>query len=203
MRKGPQRKAAQLFSRFVKDILVVLTGTIVSFGFVHVVTLQVIRHYQGILSTERFYQAYFVFQMIPVAAAFALLVSIIYFLYRKTRRMMLALGEQELHAQREEAMVMTFQRITALMASSVARHNAEIMAWAAARREKGQEPPRKVTEASHKIARALQALSQLSFIMPYRTEEGAGLDEYAELLEKRLQAISASPVALLEQRNDR
>jgi glutathione S-transferase len=203
MRQGPQRKVAQLFSRFVKDILVVLTGTIVSFGFVHVITLQVIRHYQGILATERFYHAYFAFQMIPAAVAFAFLVSIIYYLYRKTRKMMLTLGEQELRARQEEAMVMTLQRITALMASSVARHNTEIMEWAASRREKGQEPPRKVTEASHRIARALQALSQLSFIMPYRAEESAGLADYAELLEKRLQAISASPVALLEQRNDR
>lgn len=203
MSKGPQRKITQLFSRFVTDVLVVLTGTIVSFGLVHVVTLHIIRQSHDLLTMERLYQAYFALQMIPAAVAFAFLVSVIYYLYRKTRNMMLALGEQEVRAHREEAMVNTLQRITALMAASVARHNAEILEWAESRREKGQQPPRRVTEASMKIAGALQALSQLSFVMPYRIGKGAALDEYADLLEKRLQIISSTPVALLEHHVDR
>jgi len=202
MSKGTQRRITQLFSRFVKDVLVVITGTVVSFGLFHLATMQIIRQYRGILEMEHFYRVYFTLQMLPAALGFAFMVAVIYYLYRKTRKMMLALAEGEARAHREEAMVSTLQRITALMAASSARENSTIMEWAESRRKKGQEPPRRVTEASARIAMALQALSHLSFIMPYRAREGTDLEAYAELLEKRLRVISTTPAALLEHRAD-
>jgi len=195
MKKEPGRKAVQMLSGFVKDIVVVMAGTALSFAFVHVATLRIVEH-SGIIEAERFYQSYYVYQMVPAGIAFAFLVSIVWYLYRKTRSMMLAQGERELNESRREAMVATLQKITGLMSSTVARHNAEILEWAAARKARGQEPPGKVAGASMKIAMTVQALSQVSFAVPYRIEEIADVDEYLDLLEKRLQVISRSPAAL-------
>ena len=203
MRKTMQFKAAQVFSRFVKDVFIVLAGTAVSFGFVHVITMQALRHFQGSIDLDRFYRVFITYQMAPVAAVFAVLTGVIYHQYRKTKKIMIALQEKEVAAQREEAMVKTLQKITAVMSSSIARYNGDILHWAALKRKAGHQPPGRVVEASMKISRTLDALSRLSYIMPYRMEGAAGLDEYLDILDKRLQAVAADRQMLIGEHNER
>ena len=203
MRKNRQFKAAQVFSRFVKDVLVVLAGTAVSFSFVNVITIHVLRHYHGLIDVDRFYNAFLAYQLAPAGAVFALLIGVIYHQYRKTRKMMIVLENKEVAAQREEAMVNTLQKFTAIMASSISRYNGEILQWAALKRIAGQQPPIRVVDASMKIARTLDALSQLSYVMPYRMNGDADLDEYADLLDKSLRAVASGNPALIEDHNER
>lgn len=79
---------------------------------------------------------------------------------------MLVVREKELQKEKAEAVLKSMQRLTGIMAEHIASQNSKIMSWIEYRKRLGHPVPTKVENPSKQIAKALQAMSKLTFITP-------------------------------------
>ncbi len=78
------------------------------------------------------------------------------------------------------------QRLTGILAEHIASQNSEIMNWIEFRRRSGHPVPAKVENPSEQIAKALQSMSELSFVIPYTEGRPANACEFEKILSDKL-----------------
>jgi hypothetical protein len=127
----------------------------------------------------------FTVHVLPVIAAYSVLFGVIYYLWHKYRRETELQHQQELRLRREQAVIETTQQLTALMAQYISRYNNEIKEWIESRKKTGQVSSRLET-ANRNISKALEALTRISYILPYIDKN----TNYVKYLEHQLAEIS-------------
>jgi len=193
------RKSVQIFSEFGKDIALVVGGTLASYLMVQIVTLLIMKNRIELLLDYQLFIRLFSFQMIPTLVSYGVLIAAMYYLYRKTKRVMTRLHENELQRERDRAVVQTSQKLTGVMVQYISRYNAELREWVRKKIDKGEQPPAPVVRASDYIAKTLYALSELSFVVPYGAIDSHTVDEYARYLERRLAAAPARKLPFIHE----
>lgn len=194
-------RSIHVFTEFGKDMALVAGGTILSYGVVQFLTLLVMKTNSTMMFDYGLFIQFFSMQMVPTIVAYGVLIATIYYLYQKAKLSILKLNEQEIQREREKTIVQTSQKITSMMAEYISTYNNDIKSWITHRREKGQQPPVKVVDASEKIGKALRILSELSFIMPYGTSNNYSIDDYTAFLERNLRKELQPEPLLIENRS--
>ena len=124
--------------------------------------------------------------MLPMAVTYGTSLLGVYFFWRKAK-IALALAYKK-DAQRREAerIVQTMQRLTGILAEHLSSHNAEILHWVENRIQKTGFAPPSIERSSHKIAEAMKALSEVSFVSPYIGQRPLTVCEFERAFQKKL-----------------
>ncbi len=93
---------------------------------------------------------------------------------------------KELVLQRDKIVIDTFQKLTMMIVNNITLQNAEIIKWVNEMKKKKENAPDVVVRSSRVIGESLQILSEVSFVSPYIADAGKDVDQYLELLEKKL-----------------
>jgi hypothetical protein len=124
--------------------------------------------------------------MVPMMGAYGLLSLGIYLLWEKTKKAVLVVREKEFQKENVEAVLKSMQHLTGIMAEHIASHNSEIMSWIEFRKRLGHPVPAQVENPSEQIAKAIQSMSELSFIIPYTDTRPINADEFEKILFDKL-----------------
>jgi hypothetical protein len=124
--------------------------------------------------------------MVPMMGAYGLLSLCIYLLWEKTKKAVLLVREKEFQRENVETVLKSMQRLTGILAEHIASQNSEIMSWIEFRRRLGHPVPAKVENPSEQIAKALQSMSELSFIIPYTDNCPDNACEFEKILFDKL-----------------
>jgi hypothetical protein len=81
------------------------------------------------------------------------------------------------------------QHITGILAEHIATYNTEIMGWVELMKRQGRPVSEKVANPNIKIAKALQSLSEISFILPYTENRPKNVDDIEKILQGKLGEI--------------
>ena len=154
--------------------------------FVKLVTIFLVSDAGLVEATHLFWVQLFSIQMIPTVIAYAVLAGAAYIQFIKAGRAIDQLNKKDLEAERGRATVETFQNLTAYMSEYIARHNNDILAWVAHKKDKGEHVPHMIENASTRISGAMGALSEISFVLPY-DKEPPNPQRYYELLREKLE----------------
>lgn len=127
--------------------------------------------------------------MVPMIAAYGLLSLSIFLLWKKKKKALLLAREQKIQREKIDAVLKSMQHMTGLLAEHIARQNAKILSWIELRNEKGKMVSEKVQVPSQKIAGALQALSETSFVAPFADNPPENIGEIVGILESRLNEV--------------
>jgi hypothetical protein len=125
--------------------------------------------------------------MFPMMVAYGLCMLGAYFSWIKAKDAMTQAYQREIQKQEAEKVIRSVQRVTGLLAQHLAVHNAEIMHWVEARKQKVGSVPVILDRSSRKIANTLQTLSEVSFVWPYTEERQQHIEDIAKVLETRLE----------------
>jgi hypothetical protein len=124
--------------------------------------------------------------MVPMMGVYGLLSLGIYLLWKKTKKAALMVREKEFQKENAEAVLKSMQRLTGILAEHIASQNSEIMCWIEFRRRSGHPVPAKVATPSEQIAKALQSLSEVSFVIPYTEGHPVNACEFEKILFDKL-----------------
>jgi hypothetical protein len=127
--------------------------------------------------------------MVPMIAAYGLLSLSIFLLWEKKKKALLLAREQKIQREKIDAVLKSMQHMTGLLAEHIARQNAKILSWIELRNEKGKMVSEKVQVPSQKIAGALQALSETSFVARFADNPPENIGEIVGILESRLNEV--------------
>ncbi len=97
--------------------------------------------------------------------------------------------ESELLLQKKKTIIITLQKLTAMIAENIISQNAEIIKWLNFKKNKGEKVSAKVDKASRIIASSMELLSKTSFVYPYK-ENHIDPDTFLELMKKNLARIN-------------
>jgi len=131
--------------------------------------------------------------MVPMIIVYGLLSLLIYLLWEKKKRALLLAREQTIQKEKVDAVLKSMQHMTGLLAEHIARQNAQILGWIEFRNERGKMVSEKVEVPSKRIAGALQALSETSFVVPFTESSPENIDEIVSILESRLNEGNPNP----------
>jgi hypothetical protein len=131
--------------------------------------------------------------MVPMIIAYGLLSLLIYLLWEKKKKALLLAREQTIQKEKVDAVLKSMQHMTGLLAEHIARQNAQILSWIEFRNERGKMVSEKVEVPSKRIAGALQALSETSFVVPFTESPPENIDEIVGILESRLNEGNPNP----------
>jgi len=173
-----------------KAILVFLSGGIVFHMIVMVIDYFLMTKPFYLNLRENFAGSIFSEPMMPMVGAYGLLSLGIYLLWEKTKKAVLVVREKELQKENAEAVLKSMQRLTGIMAEHIASQNSKIMSWIEYRKRLGHPVPTKVENPSKQIAKALQAMSKLTFITPYTDNRPNNAYEFEKILVNKLCDIS-------------
>ena len=129
--------------------------------------------------------------MFPMMGAYGFLSAVIYFLWIKKQKAMLIAREKEIQAEKVEAVFQSMQRLIALLAEHLTVHNSQIMNWVEFKRKQGQSPSEKVEKPCQEIARTLQSLSEISFVLPYTENRPEHVDDIEKILQGKIGKMGA------------
>jgi hypothetical protein len=124
--------------------------------------------------------------MVPMIGAYGLLSLGIYLLWEKTKKAVLMVREKEFQRENAEAVLKSMQRLTGILAEHIASQNSEIMSWIEFRKRLGHPVPAKVENPSEQIAKALQSMSEVSFVIPYTENRPANACDFEKILFDKL-----------------
>ena len=124
--------------------------------------------------------------MLPMMFAYGLFSLTLYLLWEKKKKALLLAREKEIQSEKVEAVLKSMQRLTGILAEHIAMHNSEIMSWIEFRKRKGRTVSERVENPNKKIAKALQALSELSFVIPYTQNRPQDVGEIEKMLKDKL-----------------
>ncbi len=128
--------------------------------------------------------------MVPMMGAYGLLSLGIYLLWEKTKNAVLVVREKEFQKENAEAVLKSMQRLTGIMAEHIASQNSEIMSWIEYRKRLGHPVPPKVENPRQQIAKAIQSMSELTFIVPYADNRPNNACEFEKILLDKLSDIT-------------
>lgn len=142
---------------------------------------------------ENFVGSIFSGPMIPMMAAYGLFTIGIYFLWGKMKKAILLARQKELQSEKVGDVLKSMQHITGMLAEHIATQNSQILGWIASQQTQGRTVSEKVQNASEKIARALQSLSEVSFVFPYTENRPKDIGEIEDRLQGKLFQIDGYP----------
>ena len=135
---------------------------------------------------ENFVGSIFSGPMIPMIAAYGLFTLGIYFLWGKMKTAILFAHQKELQSEKVGDVLKSMQHITGMLAEHIATQNSQILGWIASQQTQGRTVSEKVQNASEKIAKALQSLSEVSFVFPYTENRPKDVGDLERLLKGKL-----------------
>ena len=94
--------------------------------------------------------------------------------------------QKELQSEKVGDVLKSMQHITGMLAEHIATHNSQILDWIASQQTQGRTVSEKVQNPSEKIAKALQSLSEVSFVFPYTENRPKNVDDIESLLKGKL-----------------
>jgi hypothetical protein len=173
-----------------KAILVFLSGGIVFHLIVMFIDyyLMIKPFYLNI--RENFYGSIFSEPMIPMMVTYGLLSFGIFLLWNKAKNAALMVREKELHQEKAEAVLKSLQRFTGILAEHITSQNSEIVSWIESRKRSGHPVPEKVENPSQQISKAIQSMSELTFIVPYTVNRPNNAREFEKILFDKLYGIT-------------
>ncbi len=181
-----------IFTRFFKDVLIIGTGSLLLFGIVQFFSLSILKNKGYIDFDSSFFIQLLSLQMIPSLIAYILLVSFIFYLYRRTKKILSVLRENEIMIEREQAVIQTLQKVTGIMGEFISTQNSNIKDWIEKKYAKGEQVPLKVEESSMNIGRAMDTLSKMSFLTPYLDKTSVrNIEDYTQYLQLHLNSIAS------------
>jgi hypothetical protein len=127
--------------------------------------------------------------MFPMITAYGLLASSIYLLWEKKKKALLLAREANIQKEKVDAVLKSMQGITGLLAEHIALQNSEVLSWIELKNRKGQTVPAKIEKPSKQIAKALQALSETSFVVPFSECPPANIGELVDILKGKLTQV--------------
>ena len=99
--------------------------------------------------------------------------------------------------EKVDTVLKSMQHMAGLLAEHVARQNTQILSWVELRNEWGKMVSEKIEVLGKKIAGALQALSETSFLVPFIESRPENIDEIVDILENRLNEGNPVPRPVL------
>lgn len=129
--------------------------------------------------------------MMPMMGTYGILSLGVYLLWEKTKKAVRFAREKEFQRENVEAVLKSMQHLTGIMAENIASQNSEIMSWVESRKKQGRPVSQKVENSNKKIAIALQALSEMSFVYPYTENRPRNLYDFERELQNKLSDISS------------
>ncbi len=141
---------------------------------------------------KNFTSSIFSTPMIPMIFVYGASFLSIHFLWSRTKKAMLLVQKKEIQREKVELVFQSLQHITGLLAEHIAVYNAEIMGWIEYRKVKGYAVSKKVEKPAKNIARALESLSKLSFILPYTGNIPENTGDIEKMLNSKLDIIMNS-----------
>jgi hypothetical protein len=135
---------------------------------------------------ENFVGSIFSGPMIPMMTAYGLFTIGIYFLWGKMKKAILLARQKELQSEKVGDVLKSMQHITGMLAEHIATQNSQILGWIASQQTQGRTVSEKVQNPSEKIAKALQSLSEVSFVFPYTENRPKEVGDIESLLKDKL-----------------
>lgn len=131
--------------------------------------------------------------MLPMAVTYGTCLLGVYFFWRKAKNALALAYKKDAQRREAEQIVQTMQRLTGILAEHLSSHNAEILLWVENRMQKKGSAPSRIKRSSYKIAEAMKALSEVSFISPYMGKRPLTIDEFETAFIEKLHHQS-SPI---------
>jgi hypothetical protein len=128
--------------------------------------------------------------MLPMLVAYGLLSLVMYYLWEKSKTAVLYAREKKIQSENAETVLKSMQRLTGIMVEHIASQNSEIMSWVEFRKKQGRPVSQKVETSNKNIAKALQSLSELSFVSPYTKDRPRNVFDFEETLQNKLRNVS-------------
>jgi hypothetical protein len=138
---------------------------------------------------ENFIGSIFATPMYPMMGIYGLGSIIIFFLWERKKKAILLAREKEIQSEKVEVVLKSMQHITGILAEHIATYNTEIMGWVELMKRQGRPVSEKVANPNIKIAKALQSLSEISFILPYTENRPKNVDDIEKILQGKLGEI--------------
>lgn len=114
---------------------------------------------------------------------------VISLLLAELRRNIKMLYQREMQIQREQTIIQTSQKITALLAENLTQENAEILKWVESQKKQGREVDESLERASKIIGSSLHVLTEASFVTPFTGEAATDVESHMEDLTDRLSRV--------------
>jgi len=118
-----------------------------------------------------------------------IIISLLLAELRKNIRM---LYQREMQIQREQTIIQTSQKITALLAENLTQENAEILKWIESQKKQGHQVKESVERASKIIGSSLHVLTETSFVAPFTGETSTDVESHMEDLTDKLSRVHES-----------
>lgn len=109
--------------------------------------------------------------VVPLLAGQGVFFLAVYFEWQRKKKALLEAHRKELNQARQEAALQSTQNVVGFISEHVTANNAEILKWVQFRKGQKQQVSERVERASHSIARAMQALTELAFVYPYSQKQ--------------------------------
>jgi hypothetical protein len=124
--------------------------------------------------------------MLPMVAAYGVCLMVVYYFWQRAKKALALAYIRDAQRKEAEEIVQAMQRLTGILAEHLSVHNAEILLWVNNRRQKTGSVPTRIERSSHKIAEAMRALSEVSFVAPYVGNRPVTLDEFEKVFLSKL-----------------
>jgi hypothetical protein len=180
------KSVAEVYLYTGKAILVFLSGGLVFHLLVMIIDYFLMIEPFYIDIRESYAELIFSEPMIPMMVIYGLLSSGIYLVWRRAKNAALTVREKELLHERAEAVLKSLQRFTGILAEHIASQNSEIVSWIEFRRRSGHPVPPMVEIPSQQISKALESMSELTFIVPYTKNQLLTACEFEKVLFEKL-----------------
>jgi len=180
----------EVYIFIAKAILVFIAGGVVFHMIVMIIDYFLMIHPFYMDLRNNFAGSIFSEPMVPMIGAYGLLSLGIYLLWEKTKKAVMMVREKEFQKENAEAVLKSMQRLTGIMAEHIASQNSKIMSWIELRKRLGHPVPAKVENPSQQIAKAIQSMSELTFILPYTDNSPNNACEFEKILSDKLSDIT-------------
>jgi len=183
-------RAVQIFINMGKALAAFILGSLVVHVLVMLLDYSVMIKPFSLNLHEDFFGSIFSTPMFPMMLAYGFLSLTIYFLWEKKKKALLLAREKEIQNEKVEAVVKSMQRLTGFLAEHIASQNTEIMNWIKIRKMKGRPVSEKLENPNRNIGKALQALSEISFVTPYTESRPKNTGDIEKMLKDKLQEMT-------------
>lgn len=127
--------------------------------------------------------------MVPMMFVYGTLCLLIYFLWDRAKRYLFLVQQKEIQKENLELVFLTMQRITGLLAEHITIYNSEVLRWIKSKKARGHLVSERVEKPTQNIARALESLSELSFLLPYTDNNPENSEDIEKILSHKLDII--------------
>ena len=181
-----EKNSMHAFSIFGKHIVIVAIGTFLIHCVITIFNIYFIMEPTDAGFINDYFSHFFSYSMIPTLVTYSIFLSVVYYFYHKTKKIMRTLNIYELKKEITRAVLKTSQNTTGTIIDYISVYNAEIMEWIQQKEDNGETPPLKIVKANRKIGMALITLSKKSFLYPYMNTDNLNYDDLIINLENNL-----------------